>query len=270
MAKLELSENTGMGEFTVYAPLGADDGAPGRIIVGSGTMQVIKNITFGEAPLEMMAPGMPTMVEAMATSDTEIKVTWEAPASDGGSDITGYMVQRGYMDADDMMWTDVDPAHTGMDMMYMDMGLMADTTYYYRVAAMNAEGMGEYSDGTAMAKTGMAPEPDEAPVESAEPDEAPVESADLGTVTGVSADGFNRGGSVQVSWTPAANAQSYIIIAVNLADTSDTRTAVVNDATAATGAVGGLTSGQTYGIFVAALGSSDQNTLSAHVQVVAN
>ena len=69
--------------------------------------------------------------------------------------ITGYMVQRGYMDADDMMsdWMDVDPAHMGMDMMYMDMGLMAETTYYYRVLAMNAVGNGEWSDGMAMATT---------------------------------------------------------------------------------------------------------------------
>ena len=37
--------------------------------------------------------------------------------------------------------------------MYMDTGLMADTKYYYRVAAMNAEGMGDYSDGMAYAMT---------------------------------------------------------------------------------------------------------------------
>ena len=65
----------------------------------------------------------------------EVTVSWESPADDGSSDITGYMVQRAYMMADDMMsdWMDVDPAHMGMDMMYMDMGLMAETTYYYRV-----------------------------------------------------------------------------------------------------------------------------------------
>ena len=49
--KLKLSPNTGMGKFTVYAPLGVAEGTPGRVIVGSGTMQVIKNITFGEAPM---------------------------------------------------------------------------------------------------------------------------------------------------------------------------------------------------------------------------
>ena len=109
-----------------------------------------------------VAPGMPTGVTATATSDTEITVTWESPADNGGADITGYMVQSAYMGADDMMseWMDVDPAHMGMDMMYMDTGLMPDTTYYYHVAAMNAVGMGEYSDGMAMATTeatNMAP-----------------------------------------------------------------------------------------------------------------
>ena len=34
---------------------------------------------------------------------------------------------------------------------------MAETTYYYRVAAMNSIGMGEYSDGMAMAMTMMMP-----------------------------------------------------------------------------------------------------------------
>ena len=74
-------------------------------------------------------------VMAEATSHDMITVSWESPADDGGSDITGYMVQSAYMMADDMMsdWMDVDPAHMGMDMMYMDMGLMAETTYYYRV-----------------------------------------------------------------------------------------------------------------------------------------
>ena len=114
---------------------------------------------YGDPPTE---PGMPMNVMAEATSHDMITVSWESPADDGGSDITGYMVQSAYMMADDMMsdWMDVDPAHMGMDMMYMDMGLMAETTYYYRVAAMNSVGMGDYSDGMAMAMTmaeNMAP-----------------------------------------------------------------------------------------------------------------
>ena len=43
---------------------------------------------------------------------------------------------------------------------HSDMGLMAETTYYYRVSAINSVGKGEYSDGMAMAMTmaeNMAP-----------------------------------------------------------------------------------------------------------------
>ena len=101
-----------------------------------------------------VAPDAPTGVEAMTASDTEITVTWVAPADNGGAAITGYMVERGVMGADSMMtWTAVDPAHTDTDTMYMDMGLMLKTTYYYRVSAMNSVGTGDMSDGMASAMT---------------------------------------------------------------------------------------------------------------------
>ncbi len=221
--------------------------------LNGSTMGAWSNTAYYPLMDHMHTPNMPMSVMAAASSDTEIKVTWESPTSDGGSAITGYMVQSRYMMADDMMseWMNVDPAHTGMKRMYMDMDLMSETTYYYRVAAKNVDGTGAYSDGEA---TEMTPAP----------------TMELGKVTGVSADGFNAGGSMQVSWMPAANAQSYIIIAVNIADTSDTQTAVVDGGMRTTGAVSRLTSGQTYNIFVAALGSMDVNTLSEHIQVVAN
>ena len=151
-----LDHETGTDTFTVYKPAGAQRGDIASIgIFVDDELQDSTMVSFGDA---IMMPGMPMNVMAEATSHDMITVSWASPADDGGSDITGYMVQRGYMDADNMMmWMDVDPAHMGMDMMYMDMGLMAETTYYYRVAAMNSIGMGEYSDGMAMAMTMMMP-----------------------------------------------------------------------------------------------------------------
>ena len=99
---------------------------------------------------DMHMPSMPQMVTAAADSDTEVTVSWAAPADSNGSAITGYMVERS---TDGTTWTAVDPAHTGTEMMYMDMGLMAGTMYYYRVSAMNAAGTGYASDGMASATT---------------------------------------------------------------------------------------------------------------------
>ena len=121
-------------------------------VVGESAPSNIRNATTGMA----VKPSEPMMVMAMAMGHDMIKVTWGAPES--GSAVTDYMVQRGTMGADEMMtWMDVDPAHMGMEMMYTDRGLTAKTTYYYRVAATNAKGMGDYSDGTDMAMTLAAP-----------------------------------------------------------------------------------------------------------------
>ena len=111
-----------------------------------------------------IAPNAPSGVSAMADDmegRTTINVSWMAPADNGGSAVTGYTLQRAYMMADDTMseWMDVDPAHTGMDMMYMDTGLMPGITYYYRVLAMNAVGNSAWSDGMAMATTDAAAVP---------------------------------------------------------------------------------------------------------------
>ena len=70
-----------------------------------------------------------------------ITVKWDAP-SDGGSPITGYMVQSKY---GDMNWMDVDPAHMGTGAMYIDKNLMSATAYYYQVKAMNAKGDSAWS-----------------------------------------------------------------------------------------------------------------------------
>ena len=186
---LTLDADTGMGTFTIYAPSNAPDGSTARIFVSAGDVEITHTVMFGMALTE---PGMPMNVMAMATSHDMITVTWESPAADG--DITGYMVQSAYMMADDMMsdWMDVDPAHMGMDMMYMDMGLMAETTYYYRVAAMNSVGMGDYSDGMVMAMTMMMP---------------PMELGAAMDLTAMA----NDDDSITLMWTPGDNATHHFV-----------------------------------------------------------
>ena len=164
-----------------------------------------------------IAPNAPSGVSAMADDmegRTTINVSWMAPADNGGSAVTGYTLQRAYMMADDTMseWMDVDPAHMGMDLMYMDTGLMPGTTYYYRVLAMNAVGNSEWSDGMAMATT--------------------EEAADttLGDAMGLTAGPTddNDPAAIKLTWDAGANATTHTVVGVlkNADGTFDTSTAI--------------------------------------------
>ena len=82
---------SGMATITVDG-FGAPAGVMGRIRIGADDMRVEHTFTFGTAPT---VPGMPMNVSAMATSDTMIDVSWDVP-SDGGSAITGYIIERRY------------------------------------------------------------------------------------------------------------------------------------------------------------------------------
>ena len=231
-------DEEGMATFSILLREDAVEGSSITVNVstseiGDATLRESVTVTYGMAQPEMMAPGMPMNVMAMATSHDMITVSWDAVM-----DATSYMVERGYMDADNMMmWMTV--AEMTTDMMYMDSGLMAETTYYYRVTAMNDAGYGDASDGTAMATTMMAT----------------TMMDELGTTTDIGV-GFNRGGALQVYWTKAANAMGYIIVAINTADsTVGGDPVVLNDGDAETRNISGLTPGATYDIYVIATGS---------------
>ena len=96
-----------------------------------------------------------------------------------------------------------------------------------------------------------------------------VAEPELGTPMDVIT-GFNRGGALQVSWTKAANASGYIIIAININDVSgDVVAVVLNDGDLDTQNISGLTIGETYDIYVAATASGGMNTLSEAARVTA-
>ena len=84
-------------------------------------------------------PGAPTSLSA-TTGNTQLSLSWTAPASNGGSAITGYTVE--YTPSGGSPST-VNTGSTSTS--YALTGLTSGTTYSVRVSAVNAAGTGSYS-----------------------------------------------------------------------------------------------------------------------------
>uniref|UniRef100_A0A3B4AB80 Titin n=1 Tax=Periophthalmus magnuspinnatus TaxID=409849 RepID=A0A3B4AB80_9GOBI len=72
-------------------------------------------------------------------------LTWEAPSEDGGSPITGYIIEK--HDKEGVRWTRCNRA-TVTDLTFRVTGLLESHIYEFRVAAENAIGVGEASSPT--------------------------------------------------------------------------------------------------------------------------
>jgi len=110
--------------------------------IGDGPQALEASITMPSATL----PSAPTGI-IVTQSGGKVTVTWGAPASDGGSPITGYKVLRGELAGALTVIGTVGPSATS----YVDGDAKAGRTYHYTVVAMNAVG-----DGTAPAETLVA------------------------------------------------------------------------------------------------------------------
>ena len=127
---------------------------------------------------------------------------------------------------------------------HSDMGLMAETTYYYRVSAINSVGKGEYSDGMAMAMTMMMP------------------SMELGDTSIISAMS-NAAGEATIMIMPGDNATKHYI----WAQPTDRSQGMYSDEAAGDAdmvTISGLTSGMNYWfIAIAGRGTGTDSEWSA-------
>ena len=116
-----------------------------------------------DASLDVDPPGAPRNVEATAGTG-KVTLTWDAPASEGGGEITHYEYQRKEGSGDYGDWTTAETVEFGTDshsailrdattLDHYD--VKAETTYTYRVRAVNAGGGGDAS-GEDSATTGAA------------------------------------------------------------------------------------------------------------------
>ena len=108
---------------------------------GSGVRTPAAAVTTPETP---RVPGSPTALAAAPSAESQLALTWEAPADAGTQPLTGYRMERS-ADVMPRVWTDA-VADTGSpDLTWADNNLAAATTYHYRVSARNDVGVGDPS-----------------------------------------------------------------------------------------------------------------------------
>src|SRR5207247_1823603 len=78
------------------------------------------------------------LVATVQTS--QIKLSWQTPASNGGSPITGYKIYRSISSNRESLLAAIDVAAS-----YTDNSVTSGVTYYYEITAINAAGESEFS-----------------------------------------------------------------------------------------------------------------------------
>jgi predicted phage tail protein len=93
----------------------------------------------GVSSIGLGTPSAPQIPMATA-GNAQVILTWSAPASNGGSSITGYKVYRGTTSGAEALLTTL-----GNVLTFTNTGLTNGQTYYYKVSAVNAVGEGSLS-----------------------------------------------------------------------------------------------------------------------------
>ena len=101
------------------------------------------------------APGAPTGLSATASGATRIDLAWTAPASSGGSPISGYRIESSPDGTSS--WSDLEANTNNTNTTYAHTGLAGGTTRHYRVSAINDTGPGPASnvDSATTSQTGQ-------------------------------------------------------------------------------------------------------------------
>ena len=90
------------------------------------------------------APTEPTGLTVERATPLRVLLSWTAPKFDGGTAVTGYKVEWSADGNDPWMVAEADTASTSTS--YTHTGRTPQTTYHYRVSAINSVGAGEASE----------------------------------------------------------------------------------------------------------------------------
>ena len=243
----------------------------GVVLVGlvNGTpyyfrVTAVNGVGEGPASSEVLAtpvtvPGAPAGLSA-SPGNARVTLSWAAPASDGGSAVTGYIIYQGTSPGGET-GTQVNGSPVTATS-YTVAGLTNGTTYYFKAIAVNAVGLSPLS-GEASATLPPIVTPSTTPASSATtptgtaPASASTSAPAFAAPTGLTATPDNA--QVRLSWSaPASDGGSPVIsykVYVATAPGVPGSAAVVS--TKGTGAtVTSLTNGTTYYFMVTAVNAA--------------
>jgi fibronectin type 3 domain-containing protein len=201
---------------------------------GSGKVDVRVTVGGTTSPVNQPAdqytyispPGAPTGLSATAGNGS-IRLAWTAPASNGGSAVTGYDVYRGNASGNEALL-----ASGVSGPPFTDGGLVNGTQYFYKVSAVNSAGEGPVSNEA-----------------SATPATVPGAPQNLVAVAG--------NASVSLSWTAPASNGGAAVTSYNVlrSTTSGAETLLSAGVVGTSFTDTGLSNGSTYFYKVAAVNS---------------
>src|SRR5205807_749045 len=208
-------------------------------------------------------PAPPSAPQNLAATggNAQVTLTWQAPASDGGSPITNYKIYRGVAPGSEALLTTV-----GNVLTYTDGAVTNGVTYYYQVSAVNAAGEGPRSNEASAAPSPPPPPPPDFGI-SATPASLSIQigSSSTSTIALTSLNGF--AGTIGLSTSIACSGLCLIYPTASLNPTSVTLTSGGTGVSTLTVATSVLTTPGTYTITITATSGSITHTVTVTVQV---
>jgi PKD repeat protein len=113
------------------------------------------SVTITASPVQGTAPGAPTGLTASA-GNGKVSLSWTAPSSNGGVNITSYRVYRGTASGTETLLTSGGCSGLGAVTSCTDTGLSNGQAYFYKVSAVNAIGEGPQSNEASATPAGSS------------------------------------------------------------------------------------------------------------------
>jgi len=257
---------TTVGNVLTYTDAAVTNGIPYYYQVtavnspGEGAKSNEASATPSAPPPPPSPPSAPINLAA-TSGNAQVILTWQPPASDGGSAITNYRVYRGATSGGEALLSTL-----GVVTSYTDTSVTNGLTYYYQVTATNGAGESPKSNEVSATPTAPPPPPPDFGI-SAAPSSLTIHlgSSGTSTITLSSLNGF--AGTVSLSSSIACSGTCIIYPTATLNPASVTLAAGGAGTSMLTVSTTVLTTPGTYVVMITATSGSITHTVTVTVQV---